>query len=328
MSIIRSRIIACGSYLPEKVMTNEELSTFVDTSDEWISQRSGIRERRIAARGEKTSDMAIAAARDAMARAGLGPDDIDGIVLATTTPDKTFPATAATVQNALGMSERCIPAFDVQAVCSGFVYALTVADNFIKAGQGKRWLVIGAEHFTSLLDWKDRTTCVLFGDGAGAVILEATEQPGDRKTDSGILVTRLHCDGRYTDLLYVDGGPSSTGTTGHVRMNGKEVFRHAVNRLSQVGAETLEEGGFTGDDIDWVVPHQANKRIIDSTAKKLKIPAERLVLTVDKHGNTSAASIPLALAEAVNGGRIKEGDLLLLEAMGGGLTWGAALVRW
>lgn len=305
-------------------MTNDDLAKRVDTSDEWITQRTGIKSRHIAAPGELTSDLALAAAREALADAGMPGEALDLIVLATATPDNTFPATATKVQAALGM--RGGAAFDVQAVCSGFVYALAVADNFIRLGQARTALVIGAETFSRLLDWSDRTTCVLFGDGAGAVVLQAVEGTGD-STDRGILSTHLHSEGQHYGLLWVDGGPSTTQTTGHLRMSGQEVFRHAVRRLAEVVEEALEANGLAPSDIDWLVPHQANRRIIDSTARKLALPAGKIVLTVDRHGNTSAASIPLALAEAVKDGRIKPGQLVLMEAMGGGLTWGASLVR-
>ena len=319
--MFRSKIISSGYYLPEKVMTNKDLESVVDTSDEWIQKRTGIEQRHVAAEDQPTSDLAVRAANMALDNAGLKGSDIDAVILATTTPDQTFPATAVTVQDRIGMGDHGF-AFDVQAVCSGFIYALSVADNFIKTGQVKRALVIGAEKFTNLLNWEDRTTCVLFGDGAGAVILEASEDQ-----DAGIFSTHLHSEGGQRDLLYVDGGPGSTKTTGHVKMNGSEVFRHAVTRMSEVVAEAIEVNGLTSQDIDWLVPHQANKRIIDSTAKKLKLPAEKVVLTVGQHGNTSAASIPLAFAIAMHDGRIKPGHLVLMEAMGGGLTWGAALVR-
>ncbi|TSD85394.1 ketoacyl-ACP synthase III [Mycobacterium sp. KBS0706] len=325
MTVRRARIIGCGSALPDRVVTNEELARTVDTSDEWIVQRTGISVRHIAGPGEKTSDLALAAARKALAMAKVEGSDLDLIVLATTTPDQTFPATAVRIQAALGMTRGA--AFDVQAVCSGFVYALSVADNMIRLGQARTALVIGAETFSRLLDWNDRGTCVLFGDGAGAVVLRAVEGGGSTD-DPGILSTHLHSDGRHEDKLYVDGGPSSTGTVGHVRMEGREVFKHAVVNLAEVVEEALAANGLTQADIDWLVPHQANKRIIDATARKLDLPPEKVVLTVQKHANTSAASIPLALAEAVNDGRIQPGDLVLLEAMGGGLTWGAALVRW
>ncbi|MHA1544303.1 MAG: beta-ketoacyl-ACP synthase III [Alphaproteobacteria bacterium] len=325
MAIIRSVAVGCGSYLPEKVVTNEELAKTVDTSDEWIVERTGIKRRHIAADGELTSDLALHAAREALQDAGLEGKDIDLIVLATSTPDYTFPATATTVQATIGMTGGF--AFDVQAVCSGFVYAIAVADNFIKAGQAKRALVIGAETFSRILDWQDRTTCVLFGDGAGAIILEAQEGEGEI-TDRGVLSAHLHSDGRFQDCLYVDGGPSATQTTGHLRMKGREVFKHAVNNLASVVVETLEANILEPTDIDWVVPHQANKRILDGTAKKFKIPPERVIVTVDEHANTSAASIPLALCVAVKDGRIQKGHLLLMEAMGGGFTWGAVLMRW
>ncbi len=323
--MIRSVVLGCGAYLPARVMTNDDLAKVVDTSDEWIVERSGIRQRHIAAEGEKTSDLALAAARNALANAGVAATDLDLIVLATATPDETFPATACKVQHDLGMTRGA--AFDVQAVCSGFLYALATADNFIKAGQAKRALVIGAETFSRILDWTDRTTCVLFGDGAGAVVLGAEKGQGDAG-DRGILSTHLHSDGRHHDLLYVDGGPSSTGTVGHLRMQGKEVFRHAVVNLAAVVDEALKANGLQQSDIDWLVPHQANKRILDGTARKLGLDPARVVVTVEKHGNTSAASVPLALAEATADGRIKKGQIVLLEAMGGGFTWGSALVRW
>ncbi|WP_417789016.1 beta-ketoacyl-ACP synthase III [Terasakiella pusilla] len=320
---LRSKILGCGSYLPENCVTNDELAKTVDTSDEWIQARTGIKQRYVAADGELTSDLARKAALKAIEHAGIDVQDIDLIVLGTTTPDNTFPSTATKVQAQLGLTHGF--AMDVQAVCSGFMYALATADNFLKAGQAKTALVIGAETFTRLLNWEDRTTCVLFGDGAGAVILQAEEAEGD---SSGILSTHLHSDGRYQDILMVDGGPSSTQTTGHVHMAGKEVFRHAVVNLAEVVKEALEANDLTSDDIDWIVPHQANKRILDGTAKKLKVSTDKVVVTVDQHANTSAASIPLALDVAVRDGRVKRGDLLILEAMGGGLTWGSALVRW
>ncbi|MGK9231265.1 ketoacyl-ACP synthase III [Inquilinus limosus] len=325
MTVRRARIIGCGSALPDRIVTNADLARTVDTSDEWIVQRTGINIRHIAAPEEKTSDLALAAARKALAMAKVEGSDLDLIVLATTTPDQTFPATAVRVQAALGMTRGA--AFDIQAVCSGFIYALSVADNMIRLGQARTALVIGAETFSRLLDWSDRSTCVLFGDGAGAVVLRAVEG-GGTTDDPGILSTHLHSDGRHEDKLYVDGGPSSTGTVGHVRMEGREVFKHAVINLAEVVEEALAANNLTPADIDWLVPHQANKRIIDATARKLDLPPEKVVLTVQKHANTSAASIPLALAEAVTDGRIRPGDLVLLEAMGGGLTWGAALVRW
>ncbi len=325
MSVIRSVITGFGAYLPAHRVSNEELSKTVDTTDQWIVERTGIRFRHIAAKGEMTSDLAVASAEKALASAGLTANDLDLIIVATATPDETFPSTATIVQAKLGMTRGA--AFDIQAVCSGFIYALTIADNFIKAGQAKRILVIGAETFSRILDWTDRTTCVLFGDGAGAVIVEA--MPGEGTTaDRGVLSTHLHADGRQHDLLYVDGGPSSTGTSGFVRMKGKEVFRHAVVNLADVVEESLEATGLSAADIDWIVPHQANRRILDGTARKLGVDPEKVVITVDEHANTSAASVPLALNQAVSDGRIKRGDLLLLEAMGGGFTWGACLVRW
>lgn len=306
-------------------MRNAELADMVDTSDDWIVERSGIHERRIAANGQMTSDLALEAARAALRHAAMDAQEIDLIVLATATPDQTFPATATKVQAALGIKHGA--AFDIQAVCSGFVYALAVANNFIAMGQFRTALVIGAETFSRLLDWQDRTTCVLFGDGAGAMVLKAAPSTETLK-DRGVLSTHLYADGRHHDLLYVDGGPSSTGTTGHLRMNGREVFKHAVNNLTQAVNEALSATGLSAGNIDWIVPHQANKRIIDATAKKLGIPMEKVVQTVGQHGNTSAASIPLALDTAVRDGRIKTGDLVLLEAMGGGFTWGSALIRW
>jgi 3-oxoacyl-[acyl-carrier-protein] synthase-3 len=321
----RAIVGGCGAYLPARVIDNAELSARIDTSDEWIVARTGIRERRIAADGECTSDLAVAAAERAMAAAGIGPDDIDLVVLATATPDQTFPATATAVQARLGI--RNGSAFDVQAVCSGFVFGLAVADNFIRVGQSQRALVIGAETFSRILDWEDRTTAVLFGDGAGAVVLHAGDGAGD-SADRGVLTTYLRADGRFGNLLYVDGGPSSTRTTGHLRMEGPEVFRHAVVNLAEAVRAALDAAQVSAADIDWFVPHQANRRIIEATARKLSIPLEKVILTVDRHGNTSAASVPLALAEAVEDGRIKRGDLVLIEAMGGGFTWGSALVRW
>jgi 3-oxoacyl-[acyl-carrier-protein] synthase III len=326
MMLRRSVIAGCGGYLPARAVDNEELAKRVDTSDEWIVERTGIRQRHIAAEGEKTSDLAVAAARRALADARVTARDVDLLVLATATPDLTFPATATAVQAQLGMAPGSA-AFDVQAVCTGFIYALAVADNFLKCGQSRNALVIGAETFSRILDWEDRATCVLFGDGAGAVVLRGVEPSGDPR-QPGILSTHLHADGRQTDMLYVDGGPSSTMTTGHLRMKGKEVFRHAVVNLAAVVDEALAANGLSAEQIDWFVPHQANKRIIDHTAKKLGLPPEKVVLTVERHGNTSAASVPLALWEARADGRIKAGDLVLMEAMGGGFTWGAALVRW
>lgn len=322
----RSRIIGCGSYLPAARVSNEDLvARGVDSSDEWITQRTGIKSRHFAADGEMTSDLALAAAKAALANAGLTPNCIDAVILATTTPDNTFPATAAKVQAALGMTRGF--AFDIQAVCAGFIFALATADNFIRARAANRVLVIGAETFSRLLDWEDRATCVLFGDGAGAVVLEAIDATGV-SGESKVLSTHLHSDGRHYDLLYVDGGPSSTGTTGHVRMQGQEVFRHAVTRLAGVVEEALEANGLAPSAIDWMAPHQANMRIIDGIAKKLKLSPDKVIKTVERHGNTSAASIPLALAEAVGDGRVKRGDLILMEAIGGGLSWGGALVRW
>jgi 3-oxoacyl-[acyl-carrier-protein] synthase-3 len=325
VSFLRSVVVGSGSYLPKKILSNAELSKMVDTSDEWITQRTGIEERRIAAPGELTSDLAAEAARRALDDAGLSVADIDLIVLATATPDNTFPASAVSVQAKLGMTHGA--AFDIQAVCSGFVFALTTADAMIRAGQARKTLVIGAETFSRILDWTDRTTCVLFGDGAGAVVLSGEAEPGAR-TDRGILSANLRSDGRFKEKLYVDGGPSSTGTVGHLRMEGREVFKHAVAMITDVIEDAFNATGFTADDIDWFVPHQANIRIIDASAKKLGIPLEKVVRTVSRHGNTSAASIPLALAEASHDGRIKKGDLLLLESMGGGFTWGSVLLRW
>jgi 3-oxoacyl-[acyl-carrier-protein] synthase III len=325
VSILRSVVAGVGSYLPERLVTNDDLAKFVDTSDEWIVERSGIRQRHFAAEGQLTSELALEAAKAAIANAGIDAQEIDLIVMATTTPDNTFPATATTVQAALGIHHGA--AFDVQAVCSGFVYGVSIADNFIKAGQFKTALVIGAETFSRLLDFEDRTTCVLFGDGAGAVVLKAHEGEGTI-ADRGILTAHLHSDGRHKEKLYVDGGPSSTQTVGHVRMVGRDVFRHAVVNIADVINEALDATGLTIDDIDWFVPHQANKRILDGTAKRIGLPNEKVVMTVGQHGNTSAASVPLALDVAAKDGRIKQGDLVLLEAMGGGFTWGSALVRW
>ena len=323
--MMRSAVRGIGSYLPQKILTNSDLAAMVDTSDEWIVQRTGIRERHIAAEGEFTSDMATIAARRALEDAGLEPTDVDLIVLATSTPDNTFPASAVTVQKNLGI--RSGAAFDLQAVCSGFVFALAVADALLKAGQGRRALVIGSETFSRILDWSDRTTCVLFGDGAGAVVLETQEGKGTI-ADRGILTTHLRSDGQHKEKLYVDGGPSATGTVGHVRMEGREVFKHAVGMISDVINAAFAATGTTADDIDWFVPHQANQRIIDASAKKLGIADYKVVSTVDRHGNTSAASIPLALDVAVKDGRIKPGQLIMLEAMGGGFTWGSVLLRW
>ncbi len=321
MTGLRAQFRGVGAYLPDRIVTNDELAAQVDTSDAWIQARTGIRERRIAAPGEKTSDLALAASRRALAAAGKEAGELDLIVLATATPDRTFPSTATAVQAGLGMTRGA--AFDVQAVCSGFIYALAVADNFIRAGQARCALVVGAETFSRILDWTERETCVLFGDGAGAVVLDACE--GDPRH---LLSTHLHSDGRHGDLLYVDGGPSSTRTVGHLRMKGREVFKHAVTNLTQVVEEALTANGLGTEAIDWIVPHQANQRILSATGRKLGIDAERVIVTVDRHANTSAASVPLALAAGVEDGRITPGDMLLLEAMGGGFTWGAALARW
>jgi 3-oxoacyl-[acyl-carrier-protein] synthase-3 len=323
--MIRSIVRGFGAALPKRVMTNQEIEGVVETTDEWIVQRTGIRQRYIAGEGETTASLGEAAARAALANAGIEADQIDMIIVATSTPDNTFPATAVNIQNRLGISGGF--AFDVQAVCSGFVYAVTTADAYIRGGMAKRVLVIGAETFSRILDWKDRTTCVLFGDGAGAVVLEAGEGEG-KTSDRGILASQLRSDGTHKDKLYVDGGPSSTGTVGHLRMEGREVFKHAVGMITDVIEAAFDATGTTADDLDWLVPHQANKRIIDGSAKKLGIPLEKVVITVDQHGNTSAASIPLALAVAAGDGRIKKGDLVMLEAMGGGFTWGAVLLRW
>ncbi|MFG1432277.1 beta-ketoacyl-ACP synthase III [Xanthobacter sp. V2C-8] len=324
MSGIRSVARGIGSYLPERVVTNAELSERLDTSDEWIVQRTGIRQRHIAAEGECTSALALVAARRALTDAGLEPGDIDLIVLATATPDQTFPATAVTVQAELGITHGA--AFDVQAVCSGFVFALATADAHLKTGAFKRALVIGAETFSRILDWEDRGTCVLFGDGAGAMVLEA--QPQASAGATGLLTTHLRSDGRHRNKLYVDGGPSSTGTVGHLRMEGREVFKHAVGMITDVITDAFAATGESADSIDWFVPHQANRRIIDASAQKLAIAPEKVVTTVDLHGNTSAASIPLALDVAWRDGRVRRGHLVLLEAMGGGFTWGSALLRW
>ena len=320
----RSQIVGCGGYLPERVVTNHELAEKLATSDEWIRQRTGIGERRIAASGELTSDLAVAAARRALQRAGIGGDKLDLLVLATATPDHTFPSTASKVQAQLGMNRGA--AFDVQAVCSGFIFALAVADNALRLGQAQTALVVGAETFSRILDWTDRGTCVLFGDGAGAIVLKAV--PENDGSGRGVLSTHLHSDGRQHDILYVDGGPSTTGQAGHLRMEGREVFRQAVQHLTEVVDEALAANGMTGADIDWLVPHQANSRIIDAIERKLALPAGKTVLTIERHANTSAASIPLALDEAVADGRIRPGHLVLMEALGGGLTWGASLVRW
>ncbi|CAH0340291.1 beta-ketoacyl-ACP synthase III [Rhizobium sp. CECT 9324] len=323
--MIRSVVRGFGASLPKRVMTNGELEGLVETSDEWIVQRTGIRQRYIAGEGETTASLGAAAAQQALDRAGLTSADIDLIICATSTPDNTFPATAVNIQNRLGMHHGF--AFDVQAVCSGFIYALSTADLYIRGGMAKRVLVIGAETFSRILDWHDRTTCVLFGDGAGAIVLEAAEGAGTT-ADRGVLTTNLRSDGVHREKLYVDGGPSTTGTVGHLRMEGREVFKHAVGMITDVIEAAFHATGTTAGDIDWLVPHQANKRIIDASAKKLGIPSEKVVITVDLHGNTSAASIPLALATAAGDGRIKQGDLVMLEAMGGGFTWGAVLLRW
>jgi 3-oxoacyl-[acyl-carrier-protein] synthase-3 len=316
----RSVVCGVGSALPKRMMTNDELATRVDTSDQWIVERTGIRSRYVAGEGETTASLATDAARKALEHAGIAASDIGLIVLATATPDQTFPSSATKVQAALGIND-CV-AFDVHAVCTGFLYALSVADSMLRSGGADKALVIGAETFSRILDWEDRATCVLFGDGAGALVLEAQE------TESGILATKLHADGRHNDLLFVDGGPSTTGTVGKLRMKGREVFRHAVVNLADVMNEVLEDVGLTSADVDWVVPHQANARILDATAKKLGLPAEKVVVTVDRHANTSAASVPLAFDTAVKDGRIKRGDLVVLEAMGGGFTWGAAALRY
>ncbi len=323
--MIRARVIGCGAYLPEKIVTNNDIAKMVDTSDAWIRDRTGIRERRIVKEGEKTSDLALAAAEAALKDAGIAADAIDTIICCTTTPDETFPATATVVQARLGMTKGV--GFDLQAVCSGFIFGLTVADNFIRCGQSRTLLLIGAESMSRLLDWTDRSTCVLFGDGAGAVVLEAHEGKGDI-SDRGVLGTRIFSDGRMHDMLYVDGGPSSTQTTGHLRMQGKDVFRHAVINIAEAITACADAAGVKVADIDWFVPHQANQRILDGTARRLGIAPEMVISTIAEHGNTSAASVPLALVAAVRDGRIKKGDLVLLEAMGGGFTWGAALLRW
>lgn len=325
MTVTRSVVLGTGSYLPERVLTNDDLSRLVETSDDWIVQRTGIRERHIAADGETTADLGEAAARRALEDAGLGPDDIDLIVLATSTPDNTFPATAVEIQARLGVRRGA--AFDVQAVCSGFVYALATADSMLRTGLASRALVIGAETFSRILDWNDRTTCVLFGDGAGAVVIEARDGEGTL-ADRGILTAHLRADGRHKDKLYVDGGVSSTRTVGHLRMEGREVFKFAVGAVTDVIEAAFDATGFNGDTIDWFIPHQANRRIIEGSARKLGIDPAKVVMTVDRHGNTSAASIPLALDTAVRDGRVQPGQILLLEAMGGGFTWGSIILRW
>lgn len=325
MTVMRSVVLGYGSYLPERILTNAELAKTVDTSDEWIVQRTGIKQRHIAATGEFTSHLGTKAAQAALANAGIDAQSIDLIILATSTPDNTFPATAVQIQNALGIHHGA--AFDIQAVCTGFIFALATADNFLKTGAFNRALVIGAETFSRILDWTDRGTCVLFGDGAGALVLEAQPQPG-KTSDRGVLTTHLRSDGLHKEKLFVDGGPSTTQTVGHLRMEGREVFKHAVGMITDVIVDAFEATKTTAEDIDWLVPHQANKRIIDASAKKLNIAPQKVVLTVDLHGNTSAASIPLALAVAAGDGRIKKNDLVMLEAMGGGFTWGSALLRW
>ena len=328
----RSHVLGCGGYLPERIVSNGELAKTLDTTDAWIRQRTGIHQRHVAADGELTSDLAVKATERALAAAGLKGGDIDLLVLATATPDNTFPATATKVQSRIGMTKGA--AFDVQAVCSGFIYGFAIADNFLRSGQAKRAVVIGAETFSRILDWTDRSTCVLFGDGAGALVLEGRPTNGHAqsgfgsKRTRGVLSTHLHSDGSNYGLLYVDGGPSLNGRVGHLRMEGKEIFRLAVERLSAVVDEALAANGLSAADVDWLVPHQANKRIIDGMGRRLGLPAAKVVVTIDRHANTSAASVPLALAEATADGRIKPGHLVLMEAMGGGLTWGAGLVRW
>ena len=321
----RSIMRAVGAYLPERIVTNDDLARELETSDAWIRERTGIRERRIAAPGELTSDLATHAARRALERAGIAAEAVDLVIVATSTPDHTFPATATAVQRNLEMGPGI--AFDLQAVCAGFAYALATADNFIKVGQAETALVIGAETFSRILDWTDRSTCVLFGDGAGAVVLSAAEQPGTSR-DQGILATTLAADGRQYAHLQVDGGPSSTGTVGFLRMNGREVFRHAVTQLSNAANAVLDQAGLRIEDVDWLIPHQANQRIIEAVGKRLQIPTAKVVMTLAEHANTSAASIPLALAELDASGRLRRGDLLLMNAMGGGFAWGAALARW
>ena len=321
----RSVVAGCGAYLPERVVTNDELARRIKTSDEWIAKRTGIRQRHIAADGELTSDLALAASQSALESAGMAVGDLDAIVMATATPDNTFPASATRVQAMLGMTRGA--AFDVQAVCSGFIYALSVANNMIRLEQAESVLVIGAEVFSRILDWEDRGTCVLFGDGAGAVILRAAEGAGGN-ADRGVLSTHLFSDGAHYNLLYVDGGPGSTGTAGHLRMAGTEVYRHAVVRMAECVEQALAANGLVAGDIDWLVPHQANLRIMESTGRKLGVPMDRVIVTVDRQANTSAATIPLAMADADAAGRFKPGQLLALTAMGGGFTWGSALIRW
>ena len=324
MNSRRSLLVGCGAYLPERILENSELAKIVDTSDDWIIKRTGIRQRHVAADGEFTSDLAIRAAHDALVKANMAVDQIDLIVVATTTPDETFPSTATKVQAALGITKGV--AFDIQAVCAGFIYALAIADNFIKTGQSNNALVIGAETFTRLLDWNDRSTCVLFGDGAGAVVLCGHDNTVE-VASYGVLSTHLHSDGRQRDILYVDGGPSSTGTVGQVRMSGKEVYKNAVSKLGEVIDEALEFNGLSPSDIDWLVPHQANRRIIESMAKKMGLPFDKVICCIERHANTSAASVPLALSEGINDGRVSNGDLVLFEAIGGGLAWGSGLVK-
>jgi len=325
VTVTRSVIVGCGAHLPHKILSNDDLAKMVDTTDAWIMSRTGIKRRHVASEGETTSDLAFEAARSALDDAGMKANDVDVVIVATTTPDETFPSTATKIQARLGMTRGA--AFDIQAVCSGFIYGLSVADNFIRGGQAKTALVIGAETMSRILDWKDRGTCVLFGDGAGAVVVAAAEGKGT-SADRGILNTKIFSDGRLHDLLYTDGGVSSTGTAGHLRMHGREVFKHAVTNIAAAIEESTRAAGLTPADIDWFVPHQANQRILDGTAKKLGIAPERVVSTIADHGNTSAASVPLALTVAVKDGRIKQGDLVLMEAMGGGFTWGASLIRW
>ncbi len=325
MSVVRAVAVGCGHYLPERIVTNDELALRVDTSDEWIHSRTGIRQRHIAAEGEHTSDLAIAAARNALAAAGLEGRDLDAIILATATPDQTFPSTATRVQHAVDM--RGGFAFDLHAVCAGFIYGLANANSMIMSGMARRVMVLGAETFSRIIDWDDRATCVLFGDGAGAVIFEAGEGAGTA-ADRGILGSCLHSDGAHNDVLYVSGGPSSTRSVGLLQMEGREVFRHAVVKLAEAADEVMEKVGVTAADVDWLVPHQANLRIIENTARKTGLPMQKVVVTVQDHGNTSAASIPLALSTAVHAGRVRQGDLLLMEAIGGGLAWGSALLRW
>ena len=325
MSVLRSVVVGSGAYLPQKVVSNDDMTKVVDTSDEWIRQRTGIEQRHFAAEGEYTSDLGYKAAVDALQNANMDAQEIDLIICATATPDNTFPATAVSIQDRLGIHHGA--AFDMQAVCSGFVYAVSTADMYIRCGQAKTVLVIGAETFSRILDFEDRTTCVLFGDGAGAVILQAQEGAGTNE-DRGILTSHLRSDGRHKSKLFVDGGPSTTQTAGHLRMEGKEVFKHAVGMVTDVIVDAFEATGLTADDLDWFIPHQANKRIIDASAKKLGIGKDKVVLTVNLHGNTSAASIPLALNAAVRDGRVKKGDIVMLESMGAGFTWGSVLLRW